>query len=524
MLYDNTNFDNFAKRQPDSQHSARLEGFPLNFTTPDASIKTSHNDKHNHQPIDYLATASNSLITPEQLAAEKAKEEAEAALLNAGAHDEGNAQCVLLRHPGLFLYTEAYGWLHRAGGHWTAERAEATLNQKVVETMHARIAAVGASGKAEQYAQVIKKAIPDNSRVLGAIGRLKPLVEATAAEFDTDPNILNCPNGVVDLRTGELRSHSASDRFMHCTSVAYNPNADQSIWTNWLSDAVGLDVCEWLQIAIGYTLTGYTREEILFYLFGPPRAGKGLFTETIAAMLGEPLAKEVNFSTFTAQRTGDSQNFDLAPLKPCRMVAASESNSYERFNEAKVKALTGGNEVYCAFKHRTHFSYRPTFKIWLSSNQPVNADPDDDAVWGRLRVIEFLHCHLNREDKTLKQKFRSAAVLEGVLAWAVAGAVRWFQLGSDGLTEIESGRRLKEAQRGELDNVKIWLEECCNVGGDGFTANSMLYLSYEKWCKENGVEPKKQKGFSQALLRKGYQNKLTKLDGKMIRGFLGIAI
>jgi len=71
----NSNSDNFAERQPDSQHSARLEGFPLNSTTPEASAKTSHNDKHNHQPIDYLATASFSLITPEQLAAENRKTE-----------------------------------------------------------------------------------------------------------------------------------------------------------------------------------------------------------------------------------------------------------------------------------------------------------------------------------------------------------------------------------------------------------------------------------------------------------------
>jgi putative DNA primase/helicase len=475
--------------------------------------------------VDYLAKAQETIITPAQLQAEKAQTEADAALLNAGAHDEGNAQCVYLRHRGRFLYNDAYGWVHNAGTHWTDDGAEAALDRSVVETLHARIAAVGASGKAEQYAGVLKKAMPDAGRVAGAKTLLSSLVYASPSSFDTNPDLLNCPNGVVDLRTGELHPHAIEDRFMHCSQVGYNPGADQSTWVDWLSSTVGADVADWLQIAVGYTLTGYTREEILFYLFGPPRAGKGLFTETIAAMLGEPLAKEVNFSTFTAQRTGDSQNFDLAPLKPCRMVAASESNSYERFNEAKVKALTGGNEVYCAFKHRTHFSYRPTFKIWLSSNQPVNADPDDDAVWGRLRVIGFSKSHLGSEDKTLKERFKSASVLEGVLAWAVAGAVRWYRLGATGLPEIESSRRLKDAHRGELDNIKIWLEERCLIGGNGFTPHQALYLSYEKWCHENGVEPKKQKGFTQSLERKGYQSDRSRTaDGKQARGFRGIAI
>lgn len=479
----------------------------------------------NGKAVDYLAVAQQTIITPEQLAAEQQQAEADAALLNAGANDAGNADCVSMRYPGQFLYTDAYGWLRRVGGYWTAEGAEAAVDRAAEETLNARIAAAGASGKSEQYAQVIKKAIPDNSRVHSVMGRLQSRVEAPLSSFDANPDLLNCPNGFIDLRTGELHPHSINERFMHCTKVSYNPGADQSTWVDWLSSTVGADVADWLQIAVGYTLTGHTREEILFYLFGPPRAGKGLFTETLAAMLGEPLAKEVNFSTFTAQRTGDSQNFDLAPLKPCRMVAASESNSYERFNEAKVKALTGGNEVYCAFKHRTHFSYRPTFKIWLSSNQPVNADPDDDAVWGRLRVVEFSRSHLGREDKTLKQRFKTRAVLEGVLAWAAAGAVRWYKLGADGLPEIEVSRRLKEAHRGDLDNVQRWIDECCErVAANTFTSHNVLYESYSHWCVDTGVEPKKQKGFSQALIRKGHQNKLVKMAGRPVRGFMGIKV
>ena len=258
------------------------------------------------------------------------------------------------------------------------------------------------------------------------------------------------------------------------------------------------------------------------YLFGPPRAGKGAFTETLLALLGSPLAKEINFATFTAQRTGDSQNFDLAPLKPCRLVAASESNAYERFNEAKVKAITGGNEIYCAFKHKTHFGYRPQFKVWLSSNQPVNADPDDEAVWGRIRMIEFPHSHLGAEDKMLKQRLRSKAVLEGVLAWAVVGAMRWYALGSTGLSEPATSVAIKAQQREQLDAVGMWIEEKCALGSHHFTASSELYQSYEAWCKANGVESKRQKGFTMALQRKGHRYERLWREGKAVRGFYGL--
>ncbi len=307
----------------------------------------------------------------------------------------------------------------------------------------------------------------------------------------------------------------------------YDPNAvGVDFWVNWLTNMVtgGSQTVDWLQMAVGYTLTGHTREEILFYVFGRTRSGKGTFTESLMKMLGKPLSAEINFSTLIAKREGDTQNFDLAPLKPCRAIFASETNEYERFNEAKVKVLTGGNEVRCAFKHKDSFNYRPMYKIWLSSNHPINANPDDDAVWGRMAVLEFPHCFLGKEDKSLKQKMKSPNMQKAILAWAVAGAMRWYALGSAGLPELPQGAALKDAQRAQLDNVQIWLEERCLVGGDGFTPNWLLYSSYGSWCTLNGVEPKKQKSFSQTLDRKGYKSGVSWVEGKQYRGFFGIGL
>lgn len=445
-------------------------------------------------------------------------------LLLEGISDEGNARCVKQLYPNTFLYTEAQGWLSYTGTHWTAKGAEAIVNRSIVDTLTSRIKAA-LSSDPEKHDKLIKFCIPNKGRVQGAIYLLESSVASDIDEFDAEPDLLNCKNGVVDLRTGLLSPHSSSQKFTHCTTVDYRPNADVSPFLAWLTEAVkgGKETVDWLQMAIGYSLTGHTKEEVLFYLYGPPRSGKGTLTEMLLALLGGTLAKEVNFGTFTAQRTGDSQNFDLAPLKPCRMVMASESNAYERFNEAKVKMLTGGNEVYCAFKHQTHFGYKPQYKIWLSSNQPVNADPDDDAVWGRLRVIEFPHSHLGIEDKTLKARMRSTDMLEGVLAWAVQGAMRWYALGKVGLPELTGSAVAKSEHRSELDNVQAWFDECCEPV-EGFTSYSVLYQSYEEWCKHRGVEPKKQKGFSQSLIRKGYVNKLAKIDGRMIRGFTGLRV
>lgn len=463
-------------------------------------------------------------VEPPPAGGGKLSAEDAAFLLSAGLHDEGNAACVERLFPGQFLHNAAFGWLAYTGSHWVIEGAEELLDRAVVHSLARRIEAASQPETFESGGAVRKFALPNRGRLEGAKALLLSRVVAAPGDFDRDPDLLNCSSGVINLQTGSLLPHDPAQRFLHCAPVAYRPGADTSVWVRWLTGAVGDELADWLQLAVGYTLTGHTREEILFYLFGPPRAGKGLFTETLRAVLGSPLGTEIDFGTFTGKRNGDSQNFDLAPLKPCRYIAASESNAYERFNEAKLKALTGGNEVYCAYKHRDHFNYRPRFKIWLSSNQPVNADPDDDAVWGRLRVVHFPHSHLGAENKLLKQRMRAPGVLEGVLAWAVQGALRWYALGGAGLPEPASSLAIKAEQRGALDTVQTWLDEHCILGAHHFTAFSELYGNYSQWCKDNGAEPKRQKAFAFALQHKGARAERGYVSGKQVRGFYGVKL
>lgn len=421
--------------------------------------------------------------------------------LAAAADDEGNARCLHYVHGRRFLYCPAYGWLMWTGTHWAAENAEAAVRRAAAAVIkRRRLLAVKHDNE-----KLVKAAAVYNQRVTGVVALFRDMVTVSVSEFDSDPDALNCRNGVVDLRTGTLAPHDPAQRHTTCTATEYEPGADASLWLSFLRDALGDPSLErYIQVALGYSLTGHTSEECLFYLFGPTRSGKGTFTETLLALLGGILGKEVDFRTFTAKRDADTQNFDLAPLKAVRFLTASESDKYDSLNSAKIKLVTGGNEIYCAFKHRDHFGYRPRFTLWLTSNNPVNADPDDSAVWGRVRVISFPNDRLGQEDKTLKDRLKQPAALAGLLAWIVDGAIEWYASQPQGLQSPPAVVAHTQAARSDVDFVAHWAAECLHVTGNTahYETNPDIYASYVAWCKDNGVQARQLRGLTRSMSQK----------------------
>ncbi len=255
-------------------------------------------------------------------------------LCSFSADDAGNGDALFALFGQDFLYCSTRGWFTYTGTHWQLDADGATVKRRAVETLRTRrIAAVKADKEL-----IVKCTKADESRVSGCVSRFKTLVSVSIDEFDTHPDKLNCKNGVVDMRTGEIEKHAREQRFTYCLPVEYD-QADYFEWIDYLNGVIGggQEVIDYLQMALGYSFTGHTQEEILFYLFGPTRSGKGTFAETIMALLPTPISKMVDFNSFTAKREGDVSNFDLAPLKPSRIIFASESNKSQSLNPAKIK-------------------------------------------------------------------------------------------------------------------------------------------------------------------------------------------
>jgi len=447
-------------------------------------------------------------------------------LLKAPVDHEGHAQVVLRMHAGRIAYNAAFGWLWYTGTHWERDAAEAHITRATVETLKARaIAGIKAEADMDKF---VKKCSCDAGRITGIMAMLEALTYTPAAWFDAAPHLLNVKNGVLNLRDLTLTPHEAGQKFTYCLGADYDPTAHEgaayrdllTIIDDWTPDAA------YLQVAGGYSLTGDTSEEVLFYMLGPARAGKGSLTEALLTLLPYPLATEAGFETFANDRGGDSQNFDLAPLRPCRAVFSSESERRHQLNAARVKRLTGGNWITCAYKYRDQFTYRPAFKIWLSSNFPPSLDPDDDAAWGRVKVLKFPNSHLGAEDLSIKKRLKSRDYQAALLHWLADGAAIWHTTGLPRANEEGDGARIAkqtQAERDDQDFVLQFTEERLTATGneaDRLTT-AETHTAYESWCRSNGVPPRYINQFVQALKAKGWDYR--KMPGGA-RCFVGVKL
>ena len=333
-------------------------------------------------------------------------------------------------------------------------------------------------------------------------------IHAKIEEFDLYPSYLNCQNGVIDLTTGDLQPHVRHYKFTYCCPAVYSPNADQTAWHTFLCNSIehyadSEEFRHWFQMACGYSITGNTNEECLFYVQGPTRSGKGTFTTAIQAVLGDKLTAEPSFETFTKRRDGgNDQGFDLAGLRASRFICASEGKKGTKMNEAVIKRVTGGDTIRCSFKGKDHFEYRPEYKIWLFSNHPVMGDVMDDAFWGRVRLIRFPWSNLGKEDKSLKPKMKSGEMQTAVLSWLVQGAVMWAK-SPNGLTTPDCVEQSLAAERLSQDIVQQWINECIKLGiVDKAVTEKELYSSYTQWCLESGHNAMSKTNMRKTLLEK----------------------
>ncbi|MBZ0104613.1 MAG: DUF5906 domain-containing protein [Sulfuricella denitrificans] len=327
------------------------------------------------------------------------------------------------------------------------------------------------------------------------INRLKAMIELAQSEagipihqseLDRDNWLLGVSNGVVNLRTGLLREPRREDLITKLAFTIYDPNAKCPIFLGFIARTMGgkQALVDFIQRAVGYSFTGETTEQCLFFLYGSGQNGKSTLLNVIKEMLGDYAMQCPAETLMVKQSSGNASN-DIARLRGARFVATSETEEGRRFAETMIKQLTGQDTISARFLFAEFFEFLPNFKIWLAANHKPVIRGDDFAIWRRIRLIPFtVTIPPEEKDSALPEKLRNE--LPGILAWAVQGCLEWQR---QGLNPPEEVLAATEEYKNEMDLIGKWLEECCIVTTHATAKASSLYNSYKQWVEDNGGYP-----------------------------------
>lgn len=250
-----------------------------------------------------------------------------------------------------------------------------------------------------------------------------PRLSVTAQDFDRDPWVLNLNNGTIDLEFGRFREHRPEELLTKVAGPEYQASAQCPRWEKFLREVFEPHpaMISFIQKAMGYTLTGDTREECVFVLVGSGRNGKSTLIGILDRLLGE-YAGLAEMDTFLVTR-GSYLREDIADMRGRRLVSAQEPAITGTFAEASLKWTSGGDKLRARRLYEHAQEFQPCHKLWLGMNHLPAIRSDDHATWNRLRVIPFDVCFEHRADRELKIKLLEE--LSGILRWALKGCIRW---------------------------------------------------------------------------------------------------
>mgnify|MGYP003375701289 CR=1 FL=1 len=323
------------------------------------------------------------------------------------------------------------------------------------------------------------------------------------SDLDKGHFLLNASNGTVDLQSGKLRAHERIDLLTHDVAISFDPSATAPTWMQFLNStfAGDADLIQFVQRAVGYSLTGDVREQILLICHGVGSNGKSVFLNVLQKLLGA-LAFQAAPDLLMAdkQRRHPTEQADLFGK---RLVVCQETGEGRRFNETLVKQLTGGDTITARRMHEDFWQFKPTHKLWLSTNHKPEIRGTDFAIWRRIRLIPFNVKFTDdgpaRKDPEMEAKL--TAELPGILAWAVAGCQDWQRHGLPAPPAVAAATAGYQA---EMDVLAAWLGECCIVGKRYEAKAADLYASYSQWCEQSGERPETQRKWGMRLTERGF--------------------
>jgi putative DNA primase/helicase len=388
---------------------------------------------------------------------------------------------------GRYCWASGLGWLHWDGKRW-ARCPDVAVTECVRSWVVAQFdaaARLARTGKTD--GALVKKWIqPLASGRLNALVKLTrgiPGVYADGQDFDTHADLLNVHNGVVDLRTGNLRPHDPALKLTKLVPVAYSPGAEHPDWTAAL-EAVPEDVRDWYQIRLGQSITGHmTPDDAMVVQVGGGENGKSTITSAVMKTLGD-YAVLVSDKVILAD--SGAHTTEKMELRGARFALIEETPEARRLSVSLLKKVLGTPTMTARYIRENETRWEASHSLFLSTNYIPIVEEADWGTWRRLLLLIFPYTFRKAHevwtspadrlgDPGLRGRLAGPVGLahEATLAWLISGATTWYA----------SNRAMPAPPKRIIDDTRGWRSESDLVLG--FLDDRMEFtLTGHVWATE----------------------------------------
>ena len=407
------------------------------------------------------------------------------------------------------LFSECFSGTHRFcvdnqkwyiynHGLWTVDKGDIQAQgnmQRLLQLLHLYCSEVEEDPDIiKNYKTYISKSSSDTI-LRRALNASKNNLVINMTDFDSDPYLLNCRNGVYDMREQKFRFAQPEDYFTLSVSCNYPTGISTHKCDRWFSFVDEImegdkEKAAFLQRALGYSLLGVNREECMFLAYGRTRSGKGTLFNTIAKVLGmgtdTGYGGSINSSLVCESKFKDKDYNAPEPMLAdtvgIRYLTLSETKKGALLDVNAIKSLTGRDPRKTRQLHCPAFTFTPQFTMWLSTNFLPKVNDDSLFKSDRLWVIEFnKHFEEDDRDYSLKEIFEDKDNQAVILKWLLDGYRMYVE---EGLNPPASIREATARYARINDRILCFKEDCLEDAPGERVSNGLLYSKYKEWCED----------------------------------------
>ncbi|MDX3433930.1 phage/plasmid primase, P4 family [Streptomyces sp. ME01-18a] len=428
-------------------------------------------------------------------------------LLPAMLTDRGNAKLFAIMFGDQFRHVEGLGWYHwdqyrwkRSGGEKAAVWAAGDLAEQMPTTDP-----TGLFNEREINTHRRRSMSTPGIKALLTQAKASPALALDPDVLDGDPYALCTPAGVVNLHSGALhKPNPEADMHSRATSVGPEamptPRWDRFLYDTFGEDVKGQETIHFLHLLLGYSITGDVGAQVLPFLYGTGANGKSVLLDVMTQILGD-YAQAAPPGFLMEKGKFSEHSTELTELHGRRIVVCSELKPNDKFDESRVKLLTGGDRIMARRMRQDYFSFNPTHKLWLLGNHRPEVGTGGHAFWRRIRLIPFERVvpASRKIDNLAKELVQSEG--SGILQWLIEGA-KLYLATRDPLAGPATVRSATEAYATTEDHIGRFLSECCTTGSpdkgpDLRVEQGLLYAAYSSWCSAGeGIRPATARAFA----------------------------